>query len=109
VPCAAHSLNLVVNDAAKSSFEISNFFSIVQEIYVFFSASTHRWQVLKNEHPSLTVKPLSETRWESRIDAIKVLRYNLEKIYDALYKLYINSTRDNDTRNVANTLLMKIK
>jgi len=108
VPCAAHSLNLVVNDAAKSSFEISNFFSIVQEIYVFFSASTHRWQVLKNKHPSLTVKPLSETRWESRIDAIKVLRYNLEKIYDALYKLYIDSTRDNDTRNVANTLLMKI-
>lgn len=36
IPCAAHSLNLVVNDAAKSSLEIVNFFSIVQEIYVFF-------------------------------------------------------------------------
>jgi hypothetical protein len=37
VPCAAHSLNLVVNDGAKSSLEITNFFAIIQEIYVFFS------------------------------------------------------------------------
>lgn len=42
VPCAAHSLNLVVNDAAKSSLEVTNFFGIIQEIYGFFSASTYR-------------------------------------------------------------------
>ena len=79
VPCAAHNLNLVLNDAAKASLEITSFFAMVQELYVFFSASTKRWQVLKDQIPTLTLKPLSSTRWESRIDALKVLRYNLEK------------------------------
>jgi hypothetical protein len=36
VPCFAHSLNLVVNDAAKISHEKVNFFSNVQELYLFF-------------------------------------------------------------------------
>jgi hypothetical protein len=36
-PCVAHILNLVVNDAAKSSLEVTNFFAIIiQEIYSFF-------------------------------------------------------------------------
>jgi len=109
VPCAAHSLNLVVNDAAKASLEITSFFVIVQELYVFFSASTKRWKVLKDEIPTLTLKPLSDTRWESRIDALKVLKYNLTKIYDALYTLYSDTTRDSETRNMANSLLLKIK
>lgn len=36
VPCACHSLNLVVNDAGSSSTETTTFFSIVQELYTFF-------------------------------------------------------------------------
>lgn len=108
IPCAAHSLNLVVNDAAKCSLEISNFFSIVQEIYVFFAASTARWQLLINEMPSLTLKPLSTTRWESRVDALRALRFNLGKVYDALYKIYCDNTRDSDTRNTANSLISKL-
>ncbi|XP_076043656.1 zinc finger MYM-type protein 1-like [Oratosquilla oratoria] len=36
----------------------------------------------------LTIKPLSETRWESRIDALKPLRYHLADIYDALLETY---------------------
>lgn len=32
VPCAAHSLNLVVNYVAKSNGEISKFFDIIQEL-----------------------------------------------------------------------------
>lgn len=109
VPCAAHSLNLVVNDAAKSSLEVTNFFSIIQELYVFFSASTYRWNILLKEVPRLTLKPLSDTRWESRIDAVKTLRYELEKVYDALFALYNDTSRDNDTRNTASSLINKIK
>ena len=37
VPCAAHSLNLVINDAAKSSCVVTNFFAIVQEICFLLS------------------------------------------------------------------------
>lgn len=109
VPCAAHSLNLVVNDAAKCYLEVTNFFAIVQELYVFFSASTSRWQVLKKELPTLTLKSLSDTRWESRIDAVKALRFNLEKIYDALFFIYSDSNKDNDTKNLAYFLISKIK
>ena len=47
VPCACHSLNLVVNDAATTSTDTTAFFSIVQELYTFFSGSTKRWEVLK--------------------------------------------------------------
>ncbi|XP_043469454.1 zinc finger MYM-type protein 1-like [Leptopilina heterotoma] len=74
VNCGSHSMNLAVNDAALSCNDAVNFFNIVQEIYNYFSASTHRWSTLKNHVTSLTVKPLSTTRWESRIDAVTPLR-----------------------------------
>ncbi|XP_068209207.1 uncharacterized protein [Palaemon carinicauda] len=45
-------------------------------------SSTHRWDVLKRHVQSLTVKPLSETRWESRIDALKPIRYQIGDLYD---------------------------
>lgn len=65
VPCASHTPNLVVNDAAKVFVETLNFFSIVQKLY-FFSSSTNRWQILIKQVKNLTLKPLSDTRWESR-------------------------------------------
>lgn len=61
-----------VNDAAKISHETINFFDIVQEFYVFFSASTKRWEIFIKQNPELKLKPLSDTRWSSRIDAICV-------------------------------------
>ncbi|XP_076059637.1 zinc finger MYM-type protein 1-like [Oratosquilla oratoria] len=88
VPCSAHSLNLVVNDAVKCCLQATIFFGIVQHLYNFFSISTHRWQVLVSIMKDLTIKPLSETRWESRIDALKPLRYHLADIYDALLEIY---------------------
>jgi len=89
VPCSAHSLNLVVNDAAKSCLSATSFFILVQKIYTYFSASTKRWEVLKQHLcGGLTVKPLSDTRWESRVDALKPLRYNLANVYDALMEIF---------------------
>ena len=109
VPCAAHSLNLVVNDAAKVSNEVVNFFSIVQALYVFFSVSTHRWHIFKSHVTNITLKPLSATRWESRVEALKPLRYFLPDIYDALYELSSDANRDLDSRNEAESLGKKIK
>lgn len=90
-------MNLVVNDAARGLLEITNFLNIVQELYNFFSASTHRWNVLKTEVSSLTLKPLSDTRWESRVESIKALRFNLHHVYDALYSIYSDESKNNDT------------
>jgi hypothetical protein len=70
VPCASHSLNLVVNDAAKVTFETVNFFNIVQELYTFFSASPYIWDILNRNITRLTLKSVSDTRWESRIKSV---------------------------------------
>lgn len=86
VPCGSHSLNLVVNDAALSCIAAVNFFSLIQEIYNFFSGSTHKWSILTKHVTNLTVKPLSDTRWESRINALEPLRYYIDQVYDAVYE-----------------------
>ena len=48
VPCAGHSLNLVGSSAAEACPASLDLFSFLQSIYNFFSASTHRWDVLKS-------------------------------------------------------------
>ncbi|GFW05202.1 DUF4371 domain-containing protein [Trichonephila clavipes] len=109
LPCSSHSLNLVVNDMAKASFEAANFFNIVQNIYLFFSSSTFRWTILLKYVHGLTLKPLSDTRWESRTEALKLLRYQLGGIYDALLAVYNISEIDNSLRVEASELLSCVK
>ena len=109
VPCNSRTLNLVVNDAALCCTEAVNIFSTVQEIYKFFSASTQRWKVLTNHVTSLTVKPLSKTRWSSRIDAITPLKYQAGEIYDALFEISEDPTLDAFAKNTALSLAKKVK
>lgn len=109
VPCSSHSLNLVVNDMAMTSLEAANFFCIIQKIYVFFSASTSRWGVLLNHIEGLTLKPLSTTRWESRVDAVKPFRYQIGNIFDALVEIYEDSSADPMVRTEASALAKHIK
>lgn len=92
VPCCSHTLNLVVNDAASCCIEVATFFDIVQRIYVYFSASTRRWEILRHHVPSLTLKPLSDTRWSSRIDALTPLRYQLSQVFNALEEISEDSS-----------------
>ncbi|XP_053575281.1 zinc finger MYM-type protein 1-like [Bombina bombina] len=103
VPCNAHSLNLVVNDAARCCLEATTFFGLVQQIYNYFSTSTKRWQVLISHISDLgiTVKPLSETRWESRIDTLKPLRYHLGNIYDALIEIFEDTSLSGPSGNTS--------
>jgi hypothetical protein len=108
VPCAAHSLNLIVNDAANLNYHTTGFFSIIQELYKFFSSSTKRWDLLKKHITILTLKPLSETRWSSRIDAIRPLHNNLAEIYDALYEITTSTSFDQKTKYDAKCLAEKI-
>ena len=39
-----------------------------------------------NNVSNLTVKPLCNTRWESRIETLLPSRYHIEEVYDALYE-----------------------
>lgn len=58
---------------------------------------------------NLTLKPLSETRWESRIEALKSLTYQIGEIYDAFFEIQNDSKFDNETRHQARNLAIKIK
>ncbi|KAM3624160.1 uncharacterized protein V6R79_019961 [Siganus canaliculatus] len=91
VPCGAHSLNLVVSDAAKVSVDATCFFGNVEKIYKLFSGSPQRWAILK-QHVNITLKSWSETRWESRIKSIEPLRYQADKVREALLEVREKTT-----------------
>ncbi|XP_025198869.1 zinc finger MYM-type protein 1-like [Melanaphis sacchari] len=104
VPCNCHSLNLVVSDAASCSINSITVFGVLQRIYVLFSSSVNRWKILTDNIKGLTVKPLSDTRWESRINSVKVVRFQTEQIYNALIKLSEVENIDAGTRHEAVSL-----
>ncbi len=47
VPCMNHSLNLVGSSAADCCLLAITYFMFLQQLYTFFSASTHRWALIK--------------------------------------------------------------
>ncbi|XP_065658996.1 zinc finger MYM-type protein 1-like [Hydra vulgaris] len=104
VPCNAHSLNLMVCDAAKSSSKAVSFFGLVQEVYNYFSGFNIRWAILMKSVQTLTLKPLSDTRWESRVESLKTLKYEYSKVYDALVEIANSSEYDISTKFQANNL-----
>jgi hypothetical protein len=53
--------------------------------------------------PSLTLKPLSQTRWESRIKNIKAIKYQTPQIREALLQL-VKTSEDPKTKSEANCL-----
>ncbi len=87
VPCSSYSLNLVLADAAKSSVVSISFFGVLQRLYNLFGSSVHCWAVLQQHVKHLTVKYLSTARWEAQIDSVKVVRYQLPEIVEALSAL----------------------
>ena len=102
VPCANHTLNLVVVDTANSSTEALTFFGVLTRLYVLFSSSAQRWEILK-KHVELSIKSQSDTRWESRIKCIKPLRYNLKEVLLALKDLEAISIERKDGRAASET------
>lgn len=90
VPCSAHTLNLMVSDAAKTSKDATCFFGNVEKMYKLFSGSTQRWAILQ-KYARITLKSWSDTRWESRINCIEPLRYQADKVREALLEVRENA------------------
>ena len=91
--CGCHSLNLTLCDMAKSCRKATEFFGVIQRIYTTFANSTKRWQILKDNISGLTLKSLSSTRWESRVDSVKAIRFQIPEIREALLQV---AESDND-------------
>ena len=106
MPCGAHTLNLVISDAAKSSKDAISFFGIVQKLYCLFSASTQRWAILKQK-VNLSLKMWSETRWESRVKAVEPLRYEAAAVREALLEVR-NQAKDPMIRIEAQSLAEEV-
>ncbi|KAK3198370.1 hypothetical protein Dsin_021785 [Dipteronia sinensis] len=104
-PCGCHNLNLLLFNMASCCHKAITFFGVVQRTYSLFSSSTKRWKILKYHVPSLIVKPLSQTRWESLIESVKAIRFQVPEIKDALLKL-AQTNDDPKTISEANSLAM---
>ncbi|KAJ8664432.1 hypothetical protein QAD02_006094 [Eretmocerus hayati] len=87
VPCGSHSLNLVLCDAAQSSVKSVTMFGILQRLFTLFSASTQRWEILLDHVKMLTLRCLSDTRWEAKVNSVKAVRYQIAEVHDALITL----------------------
>lgn len=111
VPCGSHTLNLVVGDAAKSSVTSISFFGLIQRLYNLFSSSVQRWSILKEHVKNLTLKALSTTRWECRVEAVKAVRYQLPEIVKALTALkeYATEKRDADVVSTAESICKELQ
>ncbi|KAJ0170969.1 hypothetical protein K1T71_013741 [Dendrolimus kikuchii] len=92
LPCGSHSWNLILGDAASSCLQAKSFFGLLQRLYTLFAGSSQRWAILNAHVKFLSLKPLSETRWECRVASVKAVKYQLSDICDALKDLAENTT-----------------
>ena len=83
---------------ANSCTKAITFFGAIQCIYSLFSSSTKRWKILQDHVSSLTLKPLSQTRWESRIESVKAIKFQTPQIRDVLYDL-AETSKDPKTKS----------
>lgn len=89
MPCASHSLNILLRDIAKSSVKAMTFFGTIERICTIFSASTSRWAILNKHCHIMTVKKWSETRWESHLESVKAIRHQMSEMLNALVEVSI--------------------
>lgn len=69
-PCGVHSLNVIGLNTAEVWSQIMTFFGSVQALFLLFAANPSSWTILLKEI-SVSLIPLSERRWCSRIHAVR--------------------------------------
>ncbi|XP_076909706.1 uncharacterized protein LOC143567077 [Bidens hawaiensis] len=88
---------------AKACTKSRELFGVIQRIYSVFANSTKRWAVLKDNVKGLTLKSMCPTRWESRVDSVKLIRFQLSDVREALLEIR-DTDGHNKTQSDANTL-----
>ena len=94
--------------SSKTAFA-SKFFELVEKVYSFFSASTHRWELLVNVLGDLpVVKHLSDIRWAAHSNASKALKCRYEKIRMVLEQFTENLDETAKAQQEAKGILSKL-
>lgn len=102
-PCASHTLNLVGVHAAQTSPEVTTFFGCINRLYSLFSASPERWAIYK-EKTDCSLHRLSDTRWSSRIMAVKPVAQHLPSVIEALDSILMTCSLTSEARSEASGL-----
>lgn len=68
--CAAHTLQLAINDAIKSDTDSKDFLKYINKVMVFFKRST-RWRDELRNYCKDSPRLYCVTRWNSYLDMIK--------------------------------------
>ena len=107
--CAAHNLNLVVNDAVSAVREVQDFFTTMQALYAFFGHNIHRWELLSSitGESAVTLKKLNPTRWAGRLSSLMGIKHRYCDVMRALTRIVLenkNASERNDALNLQKVL-----
>ncbi|CAF3018104.1 unnamed protein product [Rotaria sp. Silwood2] len=115
IPCEAHSSNLAVEHACDCSTEFVNLFMFLEELYNFFTSSVKRYYVLRDALEKstfgLTVKSLSETRWNANYESLHCVVESHHEILDCLESIESIESKEFDketkaqAKNIRNKLM----
>jgi len=113
IPCQAHRLNTFLEHVCKASHIVGNFIDILENIYIFFSASTKRssnlMEHMEKIEGNLKLRNLSKTRWTAQAESIRAVWTSLEAIVDTLEYINNSNSFDSLTKTKAIGLKKKLK
>lgn len=113
VHCYAHCLNLALVDTTRSITEASDFFALMEVLYVFMSTSkAHEIYLQKQSelHPSKQIRrlqKLSDTRWACRYFAIDAVCCTFDSLLAALETMSNGENREKATE--AKGILLQVR
>ena len=84
----------------------SHFLEQFKDVFTFFAASTHRWDVLKS-NCSVPVKRAVDARWSARKEAVSCLKKVISRVVDTLEIWQIR--KRHETREEAGLLLSALQ
>ncbi|GJX16919.1 zinc finger MYM-type protein 1-like protein [Tanacetum coccineum] len=85
-----------------------DFFGIIQCIYTIFANSSKRWKILKDNVKGLTLKSLSITRWESRVESVKAIRFQISD-YTKAYASSLQNSNDSLITKAIGSLITRFE
>lgn len=113
IHCHAHILNLVLVDSVKAVPDATQFFALVESLYVFLSTTKahviflQKQKELQPHKQTRELQRLSDTRWACRYSAVNSICYT----FDAILATLEDITEDSDGMKAtqATGLMLQVK